>query len=149
MNCLRHGHENTPRVGSAVVLTCSSEAKAACGALAQQLAQWYWDRRAEFTYPLDSPTTPWHQALEELYAAFDQGQKVLLGDLGDNANAGTSGAGPQTCQGGDLSPLEALTTEQVMCLSFAGGSWKRPRCHGEEAKLIHGCSSLGLPTTRR
>ncbi|CAE6971738.1 unnamed protein product, partial [Symbiodinium sp. CCMP2456] len=93
-----HGHENTPRVGSAVVLTCSSEAKEACGILAQQLAQWYWDRRTEFTYPRDSSTTPWHEALQEMYAAYDQGQKVLLGDLGDNANAGTSGDVPFVCR---------------------------------------------------
>ena len=93
-----HGHEDTPRVGSAAVLTCSTDAAATYGALAQELAQWYWDRRADFTYPSDSPTVPWNEAVQELYVAFDRGQKVLFGDLGDNANAGTSGDVPFVCR---------------------------------------------------
>ena len=160
-----HGHEDTPRVGSAVVLTCSMAAAEEHGALAQELAQWYWDRRADFTYPAESPTVSWEEAVQELYAAFDRGQRVLLGDLGDNANAGTSGDVPFVCRrlleqtsaprnGGKPHPrvlIAGLADEAAVraCTEAAKASRVLPRLmigagHAIGADYGEGCEALEL-----
>ena len=89
-----HGHADEPRVGACVVLSGREGATPSLHALARKIAQRYWDARRSFDYPLDAPLVTWKTALSEALAAVSRGQRALVGDLGDNANAGASGDVP-------------------------------------------------------
>ena len=90
-----HGHADEPRVGAAVVLTCESGQRAqGLRELAREIAQWYWDQRATFVYPSGSPLCSPAEALRKIDKAMDAGERVLVGDVGDNVNAGASGDVP-------------------------------------------------------
>mmetsp|Transcript_81269 Transcript_81269/g.252214 ORF Transcript_81269/g.252214 Transcript_81269/m.252214 type:complete len:594 (-) Transcript_81269:143-1924(-) len=89
-----HGLADEPRVGAAVVLTGGAGAVPTLCKLAREIGQWYWDRRAEFGYPSSSPLLAWPAAVDGAYAAFDDGRRALIGDLGDHTDAGGSGDVP-------------------------------------------------------
>eukprot|EP01063_Lacrimia_lanifica_P033576 TRINITY_DN600_c0_g1_i1.p1 TRINITY_DN600_c0_g1~~TRINITY_DN600_c0_g1_i1.p1 ORF type:complete len:546 (+),score=148.04 TRINITY_DN600_c0_g1_i1:77-1714(+) len=93
-----HGHADEPRVGAAAVVTGRAADADALKELARALAQWFWDRRALFTYPTGSPLMSWDKAEVEVRRCLAAGTRVLLGDLGDNANAGATGSVPFVCR---------------------------------------------------
>lgn len=93
-----HGFADEPRVGAAVVLSGEASAAGPLGELAREIAQWYWDRRSSFTYPSGSPLVTWADAEAEVVSSVAAGRRVLIGDLGDNTNAGASGDVPYVCR---------------------------------------------------
>lgn len=94
-----HGHEDTPRVGAAVLLTGHTAAVPRLRRLAQTIAQWYWDRRAQFRLPVGAGSLlGWDAAVVEVYRCFDAGRPVLVADRGDNGNTGASGDVPFVCR---------------------------------------------------
>jgi len=93
-----HGYADEPRVGAAVVLSGEASAAGALSGLAREIAQWYWDRRSSFTYPPGSPLVTWADAEAEVISSVAAGRRVLIGDLGDNTNAGASGDVPYVCR---------------------------------------------------
>jgi len=93
-----HGLADEPRVGAAVVLTGTIDSLPALAPVATSVAQWYWDRRREFDYPVGSPLVGWDAAITQIYESFDGNQRILVGDLGDNVNAGASGDVPFVCR---------------------------------------------------
>ena len=109
-----HGHADEARVGACVVVTGNAGAASSLQALARTIAQRYWDARADFDFPPDAPMLSWEMALDQIYAAAGRGQRALVGDLGDNANAGASGDVP-------------FVTRRLLERSRARGETSHPR----------------------
>ncbi|CAK0808156.1 unnamed protein product [Prorocentrum cordatum] len=93
-----HGCADESRVGAAVVLSGEASAVATLRELARTIAQWYWDRRKLFAHPAGCPLLQWAAAEAEILSSLAAGRRVLLGDLGDNTNAGASGDVPFVCR---------------------------------------------------
>jgi microcystin degradation protein MlrC len=87
-----HQHANEARAGAAVVLTGLASAEASMGRTAQAIAQHYWNLRERCLSSV--APSEWAACLTEMYDHFDAGGWTLLGDAGDNGNAGASGDVP-------------------------------------------------------
>jgi len=84
-----HQHANEARVGAAVVLTGEASAAPELSRHAQHIAQRFWDARKEFDYSSSCKLIEWCEATVAMCA--DGGERLLIGDFGDNVTAGAPG----------------------------------------------------------